>query len=549
MPETSTGLRLGLAQINSTVGDIDGNAAKIRGLINRAEEDGLDLLLFPEMALPGYPAEDLNLRPDFIAAVAAALESIAADVPGDLVVLLGFCEAGDGERHRAHNSMAVLRGGQVETIYRKHRLPNYDVFDEERHFTPGNEPAVVDVAGTRVGLSICEDGWYEGPPITAEAEMGARLIVNASASPYYQHRGREREPIFAARAVANRTYVAFCNLVGGQDDLVFDGQSFVLDPRGEVIARAKQFAEDLLVCSIPIEAEFEPTAEHLPGTLSDLDELYAALLTGLRDYIAKNGFSSVLLGLSGGIDSALVALLASDAIGPKRVTCVVMPSPHSSTETQEDARRIARNLGTELVEVPIGIPIRAYDEVLTEVFSGLPPDITEENLQARIRADILMAVSNKRGSLTLATGNKSEMAVGYTTLYGDMAGGIAPIRDVYKTLVFDLVRHRNNASERELIPASVIERPPSAELRPGQVDTDSLPPYPVLDQILEAYIERDESRLQLIDAGFDPEMVARVLAMVDHAEHKRRQGPPAIRVTRRAFGRDRRMPITNCFRS
>jgi NAD+ synthase (glutamine-hydrolysing) len=553
-------VRIALAQINPTVGDIDGNAAKIAAWIARARDEGADLAIFPELCVPGYPAEDLYLKRHFVEANRRAVDELAKDVDG-MVALVGFAEpvAGGGDSRHAHNSLAVLADGAVATVYRKNRLPNYAVFDEQRYFVPGAEPATIEVAGTQVGLTVCEDCWVEGPPASVEAATGAELIANSSGSPYHRGKGREREAMFGERARAYGTVFAFCNLVGGQDELVFDGHSFVLDRNGEVIARAAQFEEELLVCEIP-PALPGPLAE----PLTNLAEVYGALVLGLRDYVRKNGFRHVGVALSGGIDSALVALLAVDAVGPEHVKCVVMPSPHSSPETQADARTIAANLGTEAIEIPIASTMTSYEEALAESFGSAPgdfgaeplprdptrpsePDLATENIQARIRGNLMMALSNKHGWLVLTTGNKSEMSVGYATLYGDMAGGFAVIKDVPKTLVYELTRHRNEVAGRELVPASVLERAPSAELRPDQFDTDSLPPYELLDRILEAYVERDEGREEMIAAGMPAEVVDEVIRMVDHSEYKRRQAAPGIRITPKAFGRDRRLPITNRF--
>jgi NAD+ synthase (glutamine-hydrolysing) len=550
-------VRVALAQLNPTVGDLDGNAAKIATWIADARGEGADLAIFPELCVPGYPAEDLYLKPHFVEASRRAVEELAAGVEG-IVALVGFAEPApaDGEGRRAHNSLAVLEGGAVRAVYRKNRLPNYAVFDEQRYFIPGSEPAIVEVAGSRVGLTICEDCWVEGPPASVEAAEGAELIANPSGSPYHRGKGREREEMFARLARAYGTHFAFCNLVGGQDELVFDGHSFLLGPDGEPLARAAQFEEELLVCDVPSGGG--PLAEPLP----DLAEVYAALVLGLRDYVRKNGFRHVGIALSGGIDSALVALLAVDAIGAGRVTCVVMPSPHSSPGTQADARTIAANLGAELIEIPIASAMAEYETALAAAFdvSGddgaepLPrdparpsePDLAAENIQARIRGNLMMALSNKHGWLVLTTGNKSEMSVGYATLYGDMAGGFAAIKDVPKTLVYELVRHRN-AAGGEPVPASAIDRAPSAELRPDQLDSDSLPPYELLDRVLEAYVERDSGREEMIAAGMPAEVVDEVVRMVDRSEYKRRQAAPGIRITPRAFGRDRRLPITNRF--
>jgi NAD+ synthase (glutamine-hydrolysing) len=551
-------MRIALAQIDPTVGDIDGNAAKIAEWIGRAAEAGAELTVFPELSLPGYPAEDLYLKRHFVEANRRAVEELAAGV-GDATVLVGFAEpvAGGGDHRHAHNSLAVLSGGAVRGVYRKNRLPNYAVFDEQRYFVPAAEPLTIEVAGERVGLTICEDCWVQGPPARTEAEEGARLIANPSGSPYHRGKGREREAMFAERSRAYSAWFAFCNLVGGQDELVFDGQSMVTAPDGETIARAAQFEEELLVCEIPTDSP-GPLAE----PLADLDEVYAALVLGLRDYVAKNGFGHLGLALSGGIDSALVAQLAVDAVGPERVTCVVMPSPHSSSATQEDARTIATNLGCELIEISIEPVMGSYGGALADYFdrghegdagsSSDPtrpsePDLAAENIQARIRGNLMMALSNRHGWLVLTTGNKSEMSVGYATLYGDMAGGFAVIKDVPKTLVYELVRRRNERAGTELVPASVVERAPSAELRPDQLDTDSLPPYDLLDRILEAYIERDEGREEMIAAGLPAETVDDVIRLVDHSEYKRRQAAPGIRITPKAFGRDRRLPITNRF--
>ncbi|HEY5815086.1 MAG TPA: NAD+ synthase [Solirubrobacterales bacterium] len=553
-------MRLALAQIDPTVGDLDGNAAKIAEWLARAAAEGADLAIFPELCLPGYPAEDLYLKPHFAAAGRAAVEELARGV-GEMTALVGFAEpvAGGGDHRRAHNSIAVLSAGELRGVYRKNRLPNYAVFDEQRYFVPGSEPATIEVTGTRVGLTICEDLWEEGPPASLEAGEGAQLIANPSGSPYHRGKGREREAMFAARARACGTHIAFCNLVGGQDELVFDGHSLVVDPNGETVARAAQFEEELLVCEIP-SAGPARLAEPLP----DLAEVYAALVLGLRDYVGKNGFRHVGIALSGGIDSALVTLLAADAVGAENVTCVVMPSPHSSAETQADARAIAANLGAEALEIPIEATMAAYEDALSGTLDARPdggreeplphdparpsePDLAAENVQARIRGNVMMALSNKHGWLVLTTGNKSEMSVGYATLYGDMAGGFAAIKDVPKTLVYKLVRHRNERAGRELIPTSAIERAPSAELRPDQRDTDTLPPYELLDRILEAYVERDQGREELIAAGMPAETVDDVIRLVDRSEYKRRQAAPGIRITPRAFGRDRRLPITNRF--
>jgi NAD+ synthase (glutamine-hydrolysing) len=560
------GLRIALAQVNPTVGDIDGNAAMVADWIERARSQGAGLVVFPELCIPGYPAEDLYLKRHFGEANRRAVEEIAAGVSG-ITAVVGFAEPlAEARQARpdapslrpAYNALAVIADGEIRAVYRKNRLPNYSVFDERRYFEPGVDPRVIELAGggAKVGLTICEDVWEEGPPASVEAEQGAGLIVNPSGSPYHRGKGSEREQMFVERARRYRTAFAFCNLVGGQDELVFDGHSFIVDSDGTVVARARQFEQELLVCDLGADC---PQAE----PLDDVAEVYGALVLGLRDYVRKNGFRHVGVALSGGIDSALVALIAADALGPEQLSCVVMPSPHSSDATQQDARRIAGNLAAELIEIPIADAMGSYEDALGPAFDGgspLPdsvptdparpsePDLARENIQARIRGNLMMALSNRFGWLVLTTGNKSELSVGYATLYGDMAGGFALIKDVPKTLVYQLVRWRNAQAGEELIPASVIERAPSAELRPDQLDTDSLPPYDVLDRVLEAYVEGDQGRDEIAAAGTPADVVERVIGLVDRAEYKRRQAPPGIRITPKAFGRDRRLPITNRFR-
>lgn len=567
-------LRLALCQLNATVGDIAGNEARIRDGLGRAVAAGAQLVLFPELALTGYPPEDLLLKEHFLADARDALERIAA-ATGDTVALVGFPERADD----VYNACAVLAGGRVQAIYRKVFLPNYGVFDEQRYFQAGDHGALLQLGPTTIGLTICEDIWEPGPPAAHEAGAGATLIVNLSASPYHAGKGPERERMLIQRARDNVAAFAFCNLVGGQDELVFDGHSLVIDHEGGVIARGRQFAEELIVATIdpaasrgtrlrdprhrPVTHRTRPSVpilarlpmRELPddadptvgGPVSEpLDpvaEVYAALVLGLRDYVEKNGFRRVVIGLSGGVDSALVAVIAVDALGPERVSVVVMPSPYSSEATQGDARSLAANLGADLRELGIAPAMAAYEQTLAEVFAGREPDLTEENLQARIRGNLLMALSNKFGWLVLTTGNKSEMAVGYSTLYGDSAGGFAVIKDCPKTLVYALCHHRNAIDA--VIPASILERAPSAELRHEQRDSDSLPPYEVLDPILDGYIEDDLGRDALVLRGFEDADVQRVIALVDRAEYKRRQAPPGIKISTRAFGRDRRVPITN----
>jgi NAD+ synthase (glutamine-hydrolysing) len=558
----STRLRLALAQIDTTVGDIDGNVRLISESIERAHDGGAQLVVLPELCVSGYPPEDLVLRPDFLESVRQGLEAIAAGVEG-LVALVGFPERMERSAEElehldplidptpppAYNSLAALADGEVRSIYRKCHLPNYGVFDERRYFEPGTEPAVIDVNGVRVGLTVCEDIWHPGFPEADEVAAGAQLVVNSSASPFHRGKGLARERMVAERARTNGAVFALCNTVGGQDELVFDGASVVAGAGGRTLARAAQFEPELLFCDLTLPGGGEAVgrvAEPLP---SEEAEVYAALELGLRDYVEKNGFERVVIALSGGIDSALVTLIAADALGADRVTVVVMPSPNSSDETQSDAREIARNLGVELIEISIEEAMRAYEHELADSFEGTEPDIAEENLQARIRGNLVMALSNKFGWLVLTTGNKSEMSVGYATLYGDMAGGFAVIKDIFKLLVYRLVRWRNEREGRELVPAAVIERPPSAELRPDQLDEDSLPPYETLDRILEAYVERDEGIDALVAQGLPEDVVRDVVRLVDRAEYKRRQAPPGIRVSTKAFGRDRRLPITNRFGS
>jgi NAD+ synthase (glutamine-hydrolysing) len=583
MAETAH-LRLALAQIDPTVGDLEGNARLISESIERGRDNGAQLVILPELCLSGYPPEDLVLRRDFLDAVRQTLDEVAADVEGT-VALVGFPERverpADELEHfdplidppppPAFNSLAVLAGGEVRAVYRKCDLPNYGVFDERRYFEPGNEPALIEVDGALVGLTVCEDIWHPGFPESDEVAAGAHLVVNSSASPYHRGKGRARESMIADRARSNGAAFALCNMVGGQDELVFDGASVVIGPDGKTLARAAQFEAELLVCDLTLPASgnssdgagsarqvpvlvelssddkpdgnLEPrVAEPLAGEEA---EVYGALTLGLRDYVEKNGFERVVIALSGGIDSALVALIAVDALGADRVSVVVMPSPHSSDETQSDARAIAANLGVELIEISIAEAMEAYERALASSFEGAEPGLAEENLQARIRGNLVMALSNKFGWLVLTTGNKSEMSVGYATLYGDMAGGFAVIKDIFKLLVYRLVRWRNEQSE--LVPASVLDRPPSAELRPDQLDEDSLPPYETLDRILEAYVERDEGVEALVAQGLSEEAVLEVIRLVDRAEYKRRQAPPGIRVSTKAFGRDRRLPITNRF--
>ena len=579
MSSGSDPLRVALAQINATVGDIAGNAAKIAAHTAAARDEGAALVVFPELSLSGYPPEDLLLKTAFLEEAGAALEDLAAQTRG-IVALVGFPESAED----VYNSAAVLADGEVAAVYRKMYLPNYGVFDEQRYFQSGAEAAIFELNGIPIGLSICEDIWEPGPPAMSEALAGAQLIVNLSASPYRAGYGRGRERMLVQRALDNLASIVFVNTVGGQDELVFDGHSLAVDQDGRVLARCPQFEESLTLCTIdPREVAAarlrdtrhrvnvrrqrraapiaEPPVVHLAsleapgraetvgGSLAPLlepeAEVYAALRTGLHDYVEKNGFDRVVIALSGGIDSALVAMVATDALGAERVSCVSMPSPYSSEGTRADARDIAANLGCDFMEISIEEAMSAYDAMLAGPFAGREPDIAEENVQARIRGNVVMALSNKFGWLVLTTGNKSEMSVGYATLYGDMAGGFAVLKDVFKGWVYRLVRWRNETAGRELVPASVLERPPSAELRAEQTDQDSLPAYDVLDAILQGYVEEDHDAVELVRRGLPREDVERVIRMVDRSEYKRRQAPPGIKISTKAFGRDRRLPITN----
>jgi NAD+ synthase (glutamine-hydrolysing) len=566
-------MRIALAQINSVVGDLDGNAGRVVEWTEQARAAGADLVLFPELVVTGYPAEDLLLRPGFIRAARRSLDDIARATRG-ITSLVGAPHLDTDLR----NACFVLAHGEVRGIYRKHYLPNYGVFDEDRYFGPGDELMLLGFGDVLVGPTICEDIWQPGPPATDLALLGAQLIANISASPFHVGKDREREEMLRVRARDNACFVALCNAVGAQDELIFDGHSVVLDDDGDVLARAAGFEEELLVVDIDPAAavgrrlrdvrrrdlarrvrDVEPTvlelgpprtgAEKQPVRIAelvdDLEQMRLALELGLRDYVDKNGFGHVVLGLSGGIDSALTAALCVEALGPERVHGVSMPSRYSSEGTRGDAGRLAESLGIDFREIPIEPVVEAFTGALAESFGGRAPDLTEENLQARIRGTLLMALSNKFGWLVIATGNKSELSVGYSTLYGDLAGGFALIKDVYKTDVFRLAKRLNERAGRELIPASIIDRAPSAELRADQLDEDSLPPYPKLDAVLAAYVELDRSREELSQDGFDPDVVARALSMIDRAEYKRRQAPPGVKLRPKAFGRDRRTPITN----
>jgi NAD+ synthase (glutamine-hydrolysing) len=566
-------MRIALAQINSVVGDVDGNAARVVEWLTEARDAGADLVLFPELVVTGYPAEDLLLRPGFIRAARRAVEEIASATHG-ITALVGAPHL-DAD---LYNACFTLAHGEVRNVYRKRYLPNYGVFDEDRYFAPGDDLVLLRFGDVVVGPTICEVVWQPGPPATDLALAGAQLIANISASPFHVGKDREREEMLKVRATDNLCFVALCNAVGGQDELIFDGHSVVLDVEGDVVARAAGFEEELLVVDIdpvaaigrrlrdvrrralardrapmevvtvelaPPREQPQPAAPRLAAQVDDLEQMRLALELGLHDYVTKNGFGDVVIGISGGIDSALVAALCVEALGAERVHGVSMPSRYSSEGTRGDAQRLAAALGFDFREIAIEPMVEAYTGALHDHFAGRDADLTEENLQARIRGTMLMALSNKFGWLVIATGNKSELSVGYSTLYGDLAGGFALIKDVYKTDVFRLSRRLNERAGRELIPASIIERAPSAELRDDQLDEDSLPPYPALDKVLEAYVELDRSREELGQDGFDPEVVDRALAMIDRAEYKRRQAPPGVKLRPKAYGRDRRTPITN----
>jgi NAD+ synthase (glutamine-hydrolysing) len=571
-------VRLALAQIDSIVGDLDGNRDRILTRLGQGREAGAELVLFPELAVTGYPPEDLLLRPGFIQASERTVREVARETAG-VVALLG-APYFDGD---LFNACVVCSDGEVKAVYRKRFLPNYGVFDEDRYFAPGRDLVLLELGETLVGVTVCEDMWQPGPPATDLAIAGAHLLVNISASPFHVGKDREREEMFAARARDYSAFVALVNMVGGQDELVFDGHSVVLDDEGAVVARAPGFEEALLVVeveptaaigrrlrdvrrrAVARELEEVPTptlvrlattprrdAPPAPGGIAplvdDLEQMRLALELGLRAYVDKNGFRDVVVAVSGGIDSALTTAVAAEALGPDRVHGVSMPSQFSSEATRADARRLAESLGVDFREIPIDSVVSQFEAALSPAFEGRQRDLTEENVQARARGVLLMALSNKFGWLVLATGNKSELSVGYATLYGDMAGGFAVLKDMYKTDVWRLAQRLNERAGRELIPSSIIDRAPSAELRPDQLDEDSLPPYAALDPVLEAYVEQDRSREELLADGFDRSAVERAIALIDRAEYKRRQAPPGVKLRPKAFGRDRRTPITNRWR-
>ncbi|MBN1878464.1 MAG: NAD+ synthase [Anaerolineae bacterium] len=566
--------RIAMAQLNTVVGDIEGNVCKIKESIRRAKDVGTDLLVFPELTVTGYPPEDLLLKPTFLQANHAAIVSLARETEG-LTAVVGFADVDED----VYNAAAILHNGAWVSTYRKQYLPNYAVFDEDRYFRRGEQTPIFKRDGIAFGVSICEDIWYPaGPPELQALQGGARLLINISASPYHVGKGVTREHLLSTRATDNAAVVVFCNLVGGQDELVFDGSSVIINERGEVIARGAPFAPDFIVADVDVGSVFRrrlhdprrrkaiqevlpvvalsfipvpdklPVESHIFAPPAHLEEIYNALVLGTRDYVRKNGFEKAVIGLSGGIDSTLVACIAADALGAENVVGVLMPSRYTSDMSNEDAVLLTQNLGIRCLCIPIEPVFEAYLDVLAESFADTQPGVAEENVQARIRGNYLMALSNKFGWLVLTTGNKSEMSMGYATLYGDMAGGYAVIKDVLKTLVYDLSCWRNTQGEFPVIPERCITRPPSAELRPNQKDTDSLPPYETLDAILRAYVEDDQSLEEIVeDLDLPENLVRRVVRAVDCNEYKRRQSPPGVRITDRAFGKDRRLPITQRF--
>ncbi len=573
-------LRVGLAQINCTVGDLKGNATKICHFIDKAKALGVDLLAFPELAITGYPPEDLLLKPQFVNDNLRQLELIQKH-SSDITVVVGFIDAKDD----LYNAAAIIHDGKLASKYYKTYLPNYGVFDENRYFQAGTYCPIFVINGVNIGINICEDIWYPTGPTSLQAYAGAEMVVNINASPYHAGKRKFRERMLATRASDNLIIICYVNLVGGQDELVFDGGSMVINERGELIASGQQFEEDLVVVDLDLESVFcsrlndprhrkeklkleteEKPRQRIVVSEGEnlkpkpslplrevkayelLAEVYQALVLGTGDYVRKNGFKKVIIGLSGGIDSSLVAVIAVDALGAQNVIGISMPSSYSSSGSKADAQLLAQNLGIELKVIPIEDTFNSYLNMLAPSFTGTKPDVTEENIQARIRGNVLMALSNKYGWLPLTTGNKSETVTGYCTLYVDMAGGFAVIKDVPKTLVYQLARYRNSLSGKEIIPRSVLEKEPSAELAPNQRDVDTLPPYEILDPILQAYVEENKSSTQIVAMGFNKETVQRVIHMVDKSEYKRRQAAPGIKITPRAFGKDRRLPITNRYR-
>lgn len=543
-------LKVAGAQLNLTVGDIPGNESRIAESMERAESSGAQVLLLPELAISGYPPEDLVLRRDFVDANIDALRRLARR-SGDLTTVVGFVDFASGpgsrgvdsEQREVANAAAIIADGEIKGVYHKVHLPNFGVFDEDRYFVVGGDPdRLWDVAGVTVGVSVCEDIWLPDGPPSRQARAGAQVLLNINASPFHRGKAAEREEMLRARATAGGAAVVYVNLFGGQDELVFDGASVVIGADGEIVHRSPQFEEDFFVVDVPFGDESSQQSSIAP-LLEPSEEVYRALTTGLGDYCRKNDFDTVVVQLSGGIDSALTATLAADALGPEAVWAIGLPSRFSSQHSVDDARTLAANLGIRFDLIPIDGVYGAHLEALDEVFAGTQFGIAEENLQARIRGTTAMALSNKFGPMVLATGNKSELSVGYATLYGDMVGGYAVLKDVFKGLVYELARWRNK--DGEVVPQSTIDKPPSAELRPGQMDSDTLPPYEMLDAILERYIEDDMGVSEIVADGYEPETVLAVARMVDNSEYKRRQSAPGVKITTKAFGKDRRLPITN----
>ena len=571
--------RVGLAQINCTVGDLEGNTKKIIQYVDKAKKMGVELICFPELAVTGYPPEDLLLKPQFIEDNLKALKKVISKTE-NLTAIVGFVDK-NGE---IYNSAAIIHNRKLIDVYHKINLPNYGVFDEYRYFQPGEKVSVYQLSDLVFGVNICEDIWYPEGPAKAQALLGeAELIINISSSPYHLGKWKEREKMLSTRANDNRVFLLYNNLVGGQDELVFDGMGMIFSPQGKTLIRGKQFEEDLIIADLDLDEVFrarlqdskwrkereriksetvkkivitekvkkrkKPKIRRIEVEVLDpIAEVYKALVLGTRDYIKKNGFTKVVLGLSGGVDSALVAVIAKDALGKENVISVFMPSAYTSKRSYEDAKKLAQNSGVRFIDLPIEKILESYFSTLSSEFKGKKQDVTEENLQARVRGNLLMALSNKFGWLVLTTGNKSELAVGYSTLYGDMAGGFVVLKDIPKTLVYKLARYRNSLEKKEVIPEDILKREPTAELKPDQKDTDTLPPYPILDPILKYYVEDDKGFKEIKDLGFDEKTISKVIRMVDRSEYKRRQSPPGIKITPRAFGKDRRLPITNKYK-
>ena len=571
-------IRIALAQINSTVGDLSGNTAKICSYIDKAKDLDVDLIAFPELAITGYPPEDLVFKNEFVQENMKCSSEVSHNTQG-ITAIFGFVELDN----KLYNSAAVASEGKLKGTHKKIFLPNYGVFDEERYFESGNTCPVFTINGTKVGVNVCEDIWYPVGPTSVQRAAGAELIININGSPFHAGKRQDRESMLIERASAHGLFIAYVNQVGGQDELVFDGSSVVIDPEGKIISRGEPFEEDLVICDIdttPLRQAREantqdffaegledigkpvhryisdeipqpkkPFLERAIHPVSSIEEVRKALVIGTRDYVNKSGFQKVLIALSGGIDSSLVAAIAAEALGPDNVVGVSMPSQFSSVGSETDAKDLAKNIGIRIESIPIREIVASMELALRDQFHGTEWGVAEENIQSRIRGNLIMAMSNKFGWMVLTTGNKSEMAVGYATIYGDMAGGFSVIKDVPKLMVYDLCKHINGTSSSVVIPQSVMDKPPSAELRPDQKDTDSLPNYDILDPILEAYVERDRSFQEIVADGFESETVANILTLVDRNEYKRRQSPPGVKITPRNFGRDRRMPVTNKFRS